>query len=92
MSEQEHKNDASELRSLLFQTIRGVRDGSVDSDKANAISNAAKQIVNIELAAIKMVDTLGGNYESEFLPAGQKSPRPAALDHTGKPRLGFARG
>lgn len=91
MSEQEHKNDASELRSLLFQTIRGVRDGSVDSDKANAISNAAKQIVNIELAAIKLIDTVGGNYASDFLPIAQKPAGRPSLPPAGKPVLGYSR-
>lgn len=96
MTEPEHKNDADELRGLLFETIRAVKSGVMNADGANAVSNAAKQIVGIELAALKSVQILGGTYDSKFVeladPKNNQPPKrqPATLNHLGQPRLGKA--
>ena len=83
------ENTASALRGHLFDTIRAVKEGTMDPERANAISNAAGTIVKIELCAIKYADTVGGKFESEFL----KSERPKLVQQaTPKPALGFPRG
>lgn len=83
------ENTAAALRAHLFDTIRAVKDGKMDADRANAISNAAGTIVKIELCALKHADTLGGKLESEFM----KSERPKLVQQSGpKPVLGYSRG
>lgn len=51
-----------ELNDTLFQTIRGLQDGSVEIDKANAIVGASKQIAEntkVQMQGIKLFSDLG---------------------------------
>ncbi len=52
------KNDLNELNSVLFDTLRGVKDGSVDDAKATSIAKISNSIISnakTQLAAVKMV-------------------------------------
>lgn len=56
-------NDLNELNSILFDTLRGVKDGTVDSKNANAVIGISNALVNnakVQLQAMKL--------------AGQKQP------------------
>ena len=40
------KNDITELREILFDTLRGLKDKSTDIEHAKAISDTAQVIIN----------------------------------------------
>ena len=56
----------TELRAQLFATLRGVKDGSLDLDKARAINDVAKTIVDTAKVEVDYLRTTGGG-ESEFI-------------------------
>lgn len=50
-------NDLNELNSILFDTLRGVKDGDVDEKKAQTIVNVGNSIINnakTQLSAYKI--------------------------------------
>ncbi len=52
------KNDLNELNSVLFDTLRGVKEGSIDDAKATSIAKISNSIISnakTQLAAVKMV-------------------------------------
>ena len=56
----------SDLRDVLFSTIEGLKDGSVDIDKARAINELSKTITETAKAEIDYLRVLGGG-ESTFI-------------------------
>jgi len=74
-------NDLSELNKVLFETLRGVKDGTVKTKDAQTIVNVGNTIVNnakVQLSAFKLtkgktdVSSLGTNQDS-LLQIGQDS-------------------
>lgn len=68
-------NNIEALREVLFQTIAGVRDGSLSLDKAKAVGNLAQVIVNsakVEVDFIEATNSAGSGFmaPSKQLPAG----------------------
>lgn len=60
------KNKMEGLRNHLFETIEGLRDGSITNDKAKAICEVSQVIINsakVELEFIKII----GSKKSDFL-------------------------
>ncbi len=71
-------NTQHELRDLLFDTIRGVKDGKLSVDKAKAVSDAAQTIINLAKAEIDMLKVVGPR---RMAPSGfLGSPAPDTLD------------
>lgn len=71
-------NTSSDLRDLLFDTIRGVKDGKLSIDKAKAVSDAAQTIINLAKAEIDMLKVVGPR---RMAPSGfLGSPPPDTLD------------
>ena len=63
-------NDITELRELLFSTMRQVKAGEIDTDRARAINQTAAVIVDsarVEIEHIKVT----GEGESRFVAAAQ---------------------
>jgi hypothetical protein len=58
----------SDLRAALFATLEGVKDGSVDLDKARAVNEVAKTIVETAKVEVDYLRVTGGG-ESSFLDA-----------------------
>ena len=58
-------NDAAELRSMLFETMRGLKDGELDVEKAKAINETAQTIINSAKVEVDYIKTAGG--KSKFL-------------------------
>ena len=58
-------NDAAELRSMLFETMRGLKDGELDVEKAKAINETAQTIINSAKVEVDYIKTAGG--KSRFL-------------------------
>ena len=58
-------NDISSLRSILFETLRGIKDGSVDIDKSRAINETASVIIDtakVEAAHMKIAGGIGSGF------------------------------
>lgn len=72
------KNDLNELNSVLFDTLRGVKEGTMDTQKAVAISKVGASIINnakTQLLAFKLVkgvklnvEVLGGKVSDMHMP------------------------
>lgn len=59
-------NNIEELRSILFDTIRQVKGGEIDLDKAKAIENLSQTIINsakVEVDYMRVTDkTIGTSF------------------------------
>jgi hypothetical protein len=55
-----------DLRDHLFATLQAVKDGSLDLDKARAINNVAKTIVDTAKVEVDYLRVTGGG-ESQFI-------------------------
>ena len=62
------QNTIGELRSLLFDTVRGVKDGSIDIEKARTVSELSQTIINTAKAETDFMKVTGKNVASEFIP------------------------
>lgn len=69
MSEQK---TISDLRDVLFQTIEGVRNGSVNVEQAKVISNLSQVMVNSAKTEVDYVKATNG-IASNFLEANTKA-------------------
>lgn len=56
----------SDLRAVLFATIEGVRSGTVDLDKARAINELSKTVVESAKVEVQYLEATGGG-ESSFI-------------------------
>lgn len=54
-------NDITELRTHLFDTLRGLKDGSVDVEKAKAVSLIADTIIDTAKVEVDYMRVAGGN-------------------------------
>ena len=70
-------NNLTELNNILFDTLRGVKDGKVEPSKAEAISKISASVVNnakVMLQAVKIVEGMsldtnvfGGSIKNNLL-------------------------
>lgn len=75
-------NTSNDLRDLLFETIRGVKDGKLSIDRAKAVSDGAQTIINLAKAEIDMLKVVGPR---RMLPSGfLGKPAPDTLDQQGR--------
>ena len=58
--------DITTLREQLFATLAGVKDGSIDLDRARAVNEIGKTIVDTARVEVDYLRATGGG-ESEFL-------------------------
>jgi hypothetical protein len=61
------------LRALLFETLRSVKDGSMDIDRARGVNEIAKTLVDTAKVEVDYVRATDGN-ESAFLGADKSVP------------------
>lgn len=52
-------NTINGLRNIMFETLRGIKDGSVDIDKAKAINDTAQTIINSAKVEVDFVKATG---------------------------------
>ena len=65
-----NKNDISELRTHLFDTLKGLKDKSVSPQQAKAVTEVSAQIINTAKVEIDFIKATGAkNIGSEFLPS-----------------------
>jgi hypothetical protein len=70
-------HNINDLRATLFETLQGVRDGSVSVDTAKAISELSQNIINTAKVEIDYLKA-GGNVTSEFIEMKPIEPPPPA--------------
>lgn len=72
-------NTIDDLRAILFDTMRGLKNGSIDIERAKAISDTAQTIVNVAKVEVDHARITGAS-GSRFLGA----PDPQAPEQTPK--------
>jgi hypothetical protein len=65
----EVNNDIGELRGLLFDTLRAVKDGSMELDRAKAVSDLSQTIINTAKAETDHMRASGRVIDSGFIPS-----------------------
>jgi hypothetical protein len=68
----------NDLREALFATLEGVKNGTVDIDKARAINDIGKTIVDTAKVEVDYLRVTGGG-ESAFIEKPDAPPAPEAL-------------
>lgn len=58
----------NDLRSTLFDTLKGIKDGSIDLEKARAINEVSKTIIDTAKVEVDYLKINGGG-ESPFVEA-----------------------
>ncbi|WP_430230999.1 hypothetical protein [Nitrosomonas communis] len=56
-------NNIEELRGILFEAIRGVKDGTLDLEKAKVIEGLSQTIINsakVEVDYLRVTEGVGG--------------------------------
>jgi hypothetical protein len=72
----------SDLRTALFEVIAGVRDGTIDIEKAKAVNELSKTIVETAKVEVDYLRVNGGG-ESSFVEAiGQDNLPPGVTGRT----------
>ena len=74
-------NDITELRTHLFDTLRGVKDGSITTETAQDINATAQAIINTAKVEVDFIKTAGGN-GSGFIPCVNTLDRDRAIAST----------
>ncbi len=59
-------NDITALRAILFETLRGVKDGTVELDKARTISDISARLIETAKVEVGYLRATGGG-ESSFI-------------------------
>ena len=70
-------NDIEELRGHLFDTLRGLKDGTVDVEKAKAMSNLAGTIIETAKVEVDYMRVTGESGTS-FIKAEKPEALPGA--------------
>ena len=69
-----------DLREALFATLQGVKDGSIDVEKARAVNELGKTICDTAKVEVDYIKASGGGREQ--LPVhGHRRRQPAAWHH-----------
>lgn len=58
----------NDLRGTLFETLKGIKDGTIDLDKARAINEVSKTIIDTAKVEVDYLKVNGGG-ESAFVEA-----------------------
>lgn len=67
-------NDITELRSHLFDTLKGLKNGTIDIDKAKAISLVADTIIDTAKVEVDFIRVSGEN-GTQFIAAQSEKPK-----------------
>ena len=86
MSEQQPKNDITAVRTVLFDTLRGLSDKNnpMDIERAIAIKDIAQTIINSAKVEVDTLKVIGGT-GSGFIPTVPPAKLPRGTSH---PALG----
>lgn len=73
--------DINTLREVLFETLQGVKSGTLDIDRADATNRLAQTIINTAKVEVDFIKASGSNVDSDFI---RQHPDTPALGHTGQ--------
>lgn len=76
-------NDIKELRDIMFETLRGVKDGSIDLDKAKAINGTAQTIINSARVEVDFIKATGQTAAATSFLSDQSSNKQISNTPTG---------
>ena len=68
----------NELRSALFETLNGIKSGAIDLDKARAINEVSKTIIDTAKVEVDYLKVNNGGV-SLFIEASQPQQLPAGI-------------
>ena len=79
----------TDLRAVLFETLEGVKNGTLDLDKARSINEVAKTIVDTAKVEVEFLRVAGGE-ESTFIapPPAPPADLPAGIVGITQHRIG----
>ena len=60
-------NDINELRSLLFETVKGIKDKTISIEQAKAISEISQVVINSAKVEVEFAKANNGKVGSGFL-------------------------
>ena len=69
------------LRAVLFDTLEGIKNGTVDIDKARSINEVAKTIVDSAKVEVEFLRVSGGD-ESAFIAPKEAPELPPGITGT----------
>jgi hypothetical protein len=75
-----------DLRELLFDTIQGVKAGTVDTEKAKVISDLSQVMVNTAKAEVDFIRATGGK-DSGFIKSSDSEDLPPGITGVHRHRL-----
>ena len=61
-------SDINELREHLFDTLRGLKDGSINVDQARAVSDVAQVLINTAKVEVDYLRATGQQSGTGFVP------------------------
>lgn len=81
-----NQKTVADLRDHLFAALQGLRDGTVDVEKARAMSDVAQTIINTAKVEIDYLRVNGGG-ESGFIDAVASSALPDGITRITRHRI-----
>lgn len=66
-------NTITGLRDIMFDTLRGVKNGSIDIDKAKAINDTAQTIINSAKVEVEFLKATGSPSSTGFIGGDNKT-------------------
>lgn len=73
----------TDLRKNLFDALQGIKDGTIELDKARAINEVSKTIIDTAKVEVDYIRTLGGEGHSTFIPTADQPTRIPAQSEPG---------
>ncbi|WP_269633180.1 hypothetical protein [Pelomonas sp. BJYL3] len=77
----------TDLRATLFDILAGVKDGTIDIDRARAANDVAKTIVDTAKVEVDYLRTVGSGESGFIVPEGDKPKLPAGITGVTRHRL-----
>lgn len=66
----------TDLRRNLFETLQGIKDGTIELDKARAINEVSKTIIDTAKVEVDYIKAIDGDGHSTFIPTADHPVRP----------------
>lgn len=76
-------NDIQSLRDIMFDTLRGVKNGTIEIDKAKAINDTAQTIINSAKVEVEFLKATGSPASTGFIGGGANKMKEITNTPTG---------